>query len=617
MSLTLNPIVSTGTLTPPDITKLTTGKLDGTGAFDVLMQTVKLYLVDEYDNNRITQDEYSAVFLGALNGTLEQAIQFLLSHQQEEKVLAEIGLIRQKTVTELAQTDDLIVDGLGFNDGTDVAGVVAKQKQLLDQQIAESVEKVKTFKAESDLVGQKIVTELANTDSNLSGIASAGYGFNNDYIAIEGLMKAQIDKVSAEVDYVEQQVVTEVAQVNDALPATGYGKHTSATLTGLIKAQKDKIAREMVLIGQKAITEQAQTDDDIDTSIGLNTTSAVEGVIKEQILIAKQQVLESIQKVETAKAEVTLMQQKVVTELAQTDDDLTAASLYGLNDSYTSGVEGLIAAQRDKLEAEKDFAQQRTVTEVGNVNNSLPSVGYGKHTSTTPGGLLDAQIKKSGAEVDLLKQKTMSELAQTEESMPASYGVGAGGAVAGVIGKQKILFAKQTDGFDRDAEAKMAKVMGDVFTSGLASDSGQGYANSYFDNVNTGHVISKAMEGINATTTASSKSGTLSYTGQPSNAETVTLGTKTYVFQTTLTDVDGNVKIGATLTESIDNLIAAMKLDAGAGTKYAASTTAHPNAALLAYQHVSDTMVVTQSTGTGLASTETITNANWGAPTLA
>jgi hypothetical protein len=67
----------------------------------------------------------------------------------------------------------------------------------------------------------------------------------------------------------------------------------------------------------------------------------------------------------------------------------------------------------------------------------------------------------------------------------------------------------------------------------------------------------------------------LTFSSNANNTDTVTTGTKTYTFQTILTDVDGNVLIGATASDSIDNLIAAITLGAGAGTTYATSTTSN------------------------------------------
>lgn len=59
------------------------------------------------------------------------------------------------------------------------------------------------------------------------------------------------------------------------------------------------------------------------------------------------------------------------------------------------------------------------------------------------------------------------------------------------------------------------------------------------------------------------------------NGHTIGINGRTYTFQTVLTDVDGHVLIGADNEETRDNLIAAINLDAGAGTIYAASMTAN------------------------------------------
>jgi len=94
---------------------LTQVNLKGSGAFDKLMRATKLHLQEEYEAQRITGAEYSQVYLGALTAVLQSSIQFLLNEQQVNRINAEIGLIRQQTVTELAQTEDNIPAGLGFN----------------------------------------------------------------------------------------------------------------------------------------------------------------------------------------------------------------------------------------------------------------------------------------------------------------------------------------------------------------------------------------------------------------------------------------------------------------------------------------------------------------------
>ena len=71
-------------------------------------------------------------------------------------------------------------------------------------------------------------------------------------------------------------------------------------------------------------------------------------------------------------------------------------------------------------------------------------------------------------------------------------------------------------------------------------------------------------------------SGTLTTSGPPANGATVTIGTQVYTFQTTLTNVAGNVLIGVSAATALDNLKAAVNKDAGGGTTYAAATVIHP-----------------------------------------
>lgn len=57
------------------------------------------------------------------------------------------------------------------------------------------------------------------------------------------------------------------------------------------------------------------------------------------------------------------------------------------------------------------------------------------------------------------------------------------------------------------------------------------------------------------------------------DGETVTIGSRTYTFQSILTNADGHVQLGANLHGSLANLIAAITLGGTPGTDYAASTT--------------------------------------------
>jgi hypothetical protein len=117
---------------------------------------------------------------------------------------------------------------------------------------------------------------------------------------------------------------------------------------------------------------------------------------------------------------------------------------------------------------------------------------------------------------------------------------------------------------------------------------------------------------------AAAATGTLTFTGLPNDTETVTIDGKVYTFQTVLTNVDGHVLIGATAAASLNNLIAAITLGAGAGSVYAALTTLHPS--VTAAAGGGTTMVATAkipgTSGNAITTTTTVTGATWSAPTL-
>lgn len=284
MTTSIDTIVldTSAALKTPDIARLTTNALDGTGVFDVLMSVVKKHLIEEFENDRITGEEYTQVYLGALQSVMQSALQFLLNTQQEERIQAEIALTRQKTVTELAQTDDDIPVGLGFNGDSTIGGIVKLQKDkfVLDSNLVTS--QIEHSEAQKDLIGQQIVSELSQTADTFTDALAAGYGFNTAS-TLAGTIKVNVDKVTMENALTEQRLVTELANTSDTKPV-GLGKMSSTTaIAGLFTVQKNKAEAERVLLAQKANTELAQTADIVKTGAPyLNTVTAVTGVIGKQ-----------------------------------------------------------------------------------------------------------------------------------------------------------------------------------------------------------------------------------------------------------------------------------------------------------------------------------------------
>ena len=100
------------------------------------------------------------------------------------------------------------------------------------------------------------------------------------------------------------------------------------------------------------------------------------------------------------------------------------------------------------------------------------------------------QTIKATAETTLLTQKNATERAQT-----SSTGV----EDNSVIGKQKLLYAAQTAGFDRTSEVAAAKLMVDTWAVRRTTDSGTvADGTNLLNDATIGRAITKVLSGISA-----------------------------------------------------------------------------------------------------------------------
>lgn len=101
-----------------------------------------------------------------------------------------------------------------------------------------------------------------------------------------------------------------------------------------------------------------------------------------------------------------------------------------------------------------------------------------------------ANVTRTGKEIDLLNQKIATEKAQT---------LGLGVDDDSIIGKQKKLYQAQTDGFARDSEQKMAKIMIDTWSSRRMTDDGTvADGVNKLDDGHIGRAVEKLLTGAGA-----------------------------------------------------------------------------------------------------------------------
>ena len=156
MSVTLPDIM------PVTVDDITQGSVTGTGIFDKLMATVAAQLQAEFKADRITQTDYGQVYVSALNNTLGQAIQFLLTKDQAALQAATLAAQYEKIALEKQ--------------------ILELQKQQLTSQLAQLEQQTLLIKsqiltdaAQRGLIEQKTVTEVAQTQDTPTSNISAGY----------------------------------------------------------------------------------------------------------------------------------------------------------------------------------------------------------------------------------------------------------------------------------------------------------------------------------------------------------------------------------------------------------------------------------------------------------
>lgn len=159
----------------------------------------------------------------------------------------------------------------------------------------------------------------------------------------------------------------------------------------------------------------------------------------------------------------------------------------------------LLAEQKALLIAQTAIAEQQleNITQdlANAIKNGVILDAQGEQAQYTVDSLMpaqlaqiEAQILKSGAEKGILDQKLITEEAQTKD-------VTSQGTVAGMVGTQKALYAKQTDGFDRDAEQKATRIITDTWGLAISSDISEDAFPSAVNQGNINQVIAHLREG--------------------------------------------------------------------------------------------------------------------------
>lgn len=233
--------------TKVDITDLTHASIEGNGVFDVLMRAVNAHLQKEWSANRLKGTEYSTVYLGALESTMNASLQFLLAR---DKTNAELDILKQQLVNLKVEEANAIKQGAVL---TNQAAQIAAQTSLTTKQELQVVAETLNVPKQGTLIdAQKDVQvqQKLNLEAQKLNIPKEG---------------ALVDAQRALTD---QKLLTE----QDALlTATAQRSVLTAQATGFANDAKQKAA-EILLKGFNVVATTNDLTQIQSADYGVSTT---------------------------------------------------------------------------------------------------------------------------------------------------------------------------------------------------------------------------------------------------------------------------------------------------------------------------------------------------------
>ena len=242
------------------IDEVTSGTINGSGAFDEIMKAAQIRLEHEYDKDRIKGTEYSKVYLGSMESAMQQSIAFVLGRQQAsaqaDLTNGQFALIEIERINALKQGE--LIDQQILKMKAEV-GVLEKELIIMDSKILLSEAQLPKIKAETAVLEQ----ELINMEKQ------------NEKLDQDILVSKQ------QVKLMTHQVYAAESQISDTYNNAELIEGNPVPVAGILKGQQDKISNEADLVFQKAATERAQTEGTVDT---------IDGVIGQQLTLYGKQI---------------------------------------------------------------------------------------------------------------------------------------------------------------------------------------------------------------------------------------------------------------------------------------------------------------------------------------
>lgn len=248
-----------GALTQPveklEVSDVTTGSVDGPGAFDTLMRGFRAHLMEEFDKGRITGDDYTKAYIALTESAMNQAVTFLLGKDaaywqaQNAQIQAFIARVQlEETKVRLAATQfeaatqkanyaltkmRMATESSAYcTSEYNLTNILPQQKEMLIAQVARE-------QSDSQAAAFNVTTMLPLQRDYLAS-QKQGQDTANDSAVynLSNLLPAQLSQIQQQVSMIIEQTEAQRAQTADV-------RGDGAAVLGVLGKQKELYSQQI------------------------------------------------------------------------------------------------------------------------------------------------------------------------------------------------------------------------------------------------------------------------------------------------------------------------------------------------------------------------------------
>lgn len=280
------------------IDELTSGDINGTGTFDVMIKSVKAHLKEEFDAERIRGTDYANVFSAAVTQVMAQATQYALAKSKmglELQLLeAQVGKLAADTVVTTKQA--ALLEAQTVTEQANATGVLASTREtdyrtnfILPAQLLASEAQTELTKVQESQVAQQTLNLVAQRDQideqtksiaadiKLKDVQWDMEVFNRDFkqsVELEMLQKDR-DLKEKQLAVMVKELLIKQAQIDLSTKEIAL-KQNQIDLGAkelLVKqAQLDMSAKDLLLKGEQLLLTKYELSTKLPADVALTTS---------------------------------------------------------------------------------------------------------------------------------------------------------------------------------------------------------------------------------------------------------------------------------------------------------------------------------------------------------